>query len=349
MSDKILTLVLGSNLGDRSQNLENALQLLDNQLNTPCFRSSSVLPTKAVVFEGPEFLNLIAQYKTNLDPFLVLKICKQIEHALGRTDSPEYDSEGRRVYHDRTIDIDILSYGGLRLDTPELTLPHPQIFERAYIEDLLATMLPVINPEIRKYVEDDILPRYDSFDKAHRRSHVGTVISQALRLSLFYDVDPDMIYVAAAYHDTGLCVDRKAHHLESSRIIRSDTALTKWFSQEHINIIADAAEDHRASSEHEPRTDYGRIIAEADRQIDPYTIIERTVQFGMSHYPELPKEGHWQRMNSHLLEKYAEGGYLKLWIPESQNVVRLETLRSLIRDERHLREIFEEAYASEMN
>lgn len=347
MSDRILTLVFGGNIGDRRRYLQNALQLIDIQLNTPSFRSSTILQSKAVGFEGPEFLNLIAQYKTSLAPDQVLKICKDVERSLGRTDTPEYDCSGRRVYHDRPIDVDILSYGGLELHTPLLTLPHPQLFERKYVEELLDSMTPEINPEIVSYVESEIIPRYDSFDKAHSRSHVETVISQALRLSLFYDVDPQMIYVAAAYHDTGLCADRKTHHIVSAQIIRSDPALKKWFTQSQIEVIADAAEDHRASSDHEPRTEYGRIIAEADRQIVPRTIVERTVQFGMNHYPEVDKEGHWQRMNEHLQEKYAEGGYMKLWIPESPNAVRLKALRALIRDEDALREIFESVFSSE--
>lgn len=344
MADKILTLVLGSNIQDRAVYLEKALQQLDNQLNIPYFRLSGILQTQAVGFTGPKFLNLIAQYRTSIPPESVLKICKDIERSLGRTDSPEYGADGKRVYHNRIIDIDILAYGGMVVNTTELTIPHPQLFERGYINDLIGGMIPDINPEIREYVNQEIIPRYDSFDKAHRREHVEAVISQALALSVFYDVDPEMVYVAAAFHDTGLCEDRKTHHTVSARIIRSDRNLKKWFTPAQIEVIADAAEDHRASSDHQPRTEYGRIIAEADRQIVPRIIVERTIQYGLDHYPELDREGHWQRMNEHLAEKYAEGGYLKLWIPESPNANRLKALRTLIRDNRALRDIFENVY-----
>lgn len=115
-------------------------------------------------------------------------------------------------------------------------------------------------------------------------------------------------------------------------------------AREQIETIAQAAEDHRASSDHEPRSIYGRIVAEADRQIIPETVIRRTVQYGFSHYPELDREGHWRRMLDHLHEKYAEGGYLKLWIPESPNAQKLAELREIIRDESRLRSIFEEIY-----
>ena len=142
-----------------------------------------------------------------------------------------------------------------------------------------------------------------------------------------------------------MSVDRKTHHLESGRIIREDRELKRWFSEERIEIIAQAAEDHRASSDHEPRSIYGKIIAEADRQIIPESIILRTVQYGLDHYPELDKENQWQRTCEHMAEKYDDGGYLRLWIPESRNAEGLACLRDIIHDKNRLREYFEAAYA----
>ena len=107
---------------------------------------------------------------------------------------------------------------------------------------------------LKKYVEESVIPMYDGFDAGHGREHVRAVIEEAVRLAGFYDVDADMVYTAAAYHDTGLCVDRKTHHLESARIIRADKRLGDWFTPYEIEVIAQAAQDHRASSDHEPRT-----------------------------------------------------------------------------------------------
>lgn len=198
--------------------------------------------------------------------------------------------------------------------------------------------------DIQSWIEGAILPRYDAFDKGHQRDHARYVMDTALELAEYYDVDKEMIAVAAACHDLGLEVDRKTHHLESGRIIRSLPELKQWFTAEQIEVIAQAAEDHRASSKEEPRTIYGKIIAEADRQIIPEVVIRRTVQFGLKNYPELDKEGHWQRTLEHLNEKYAEGGYLKLWIPESPNAVRLEELREIIKDQSELKQLFESTY-----
>ena len=200
--------------------------------------------------------------------------------------------------------------------------------------------------DLRGYIEREILPRYDSFDAAHQRDHAEMVIRQSIELAEQTGADVEMAYVIAAYHDTGLCEGREQHHLASGRIIRADRNLLQWFSTEQIETMACAAEDHRASADHAPRTLYGRIVAEADRFIDPETIIHRTVQYGMEHYPELDKAGHYERMLQHLHEKYGRNGYLKLWFSDSPNAKRLELLRQKIDNEQELRRIFEECFAS---
>ena len=201
-----------------------------------------------------------------------------------------------------------------------------------------------ITASLREYVEREILPRYDYFDQAHQRDHVEMVIRQSLEIAAHREVDIAMVYAIAAYHDTGLCEGRELHHEASARIIHADKELRKWFTEEQIATMADAAEDHRASAKQAPRTIYGRIVAEADRFIDPVTIIRRTIQYGRDHYPDLSREGHYQRMLSHLHEKYGRNGYLKLWFPESPNTARLEKLREMMENETLLREIFDENF-----
>ena len=202
----------------------------------------------------------------------------------------------------------------------------------------------MVSPTLLEYIEQSILPRYDHFDAAHQRNHAEEVIARSLALVEHYDVDENMVYTIAAYHDTGLCEGRDTHHLVSGRIIREDKKLREWFDEAQIETMAQAAEDHRASSGHEPRSIYGKIVAEADRLISPEKVIRRTIQFGLDHYPELDKEGQYQRFREHLLEKYSDTGYLKLWLPESENAPRLEQLRQIIRDENKTREAFEKAF-----
>lgn len=202
----------------------------------------------------------------------------------------------------------------------------------------------MVNAELKAYVEQEIIPRYDGFDAAHQRDHVLTVIDAALKLATYYDINKDMVYAIAAYHDTGLAFGRDKHHTESKRIIIEDRELRRWFTEEEIATMADAAEDHRASSTGEPRTIYGRIVAEADRIIDSRTIIRRTIQFTLTNHPELDREEGYERMVDHLNSKYNYGGYLKLWIKESDNAQRLEELRQIIAMPTRLREIYDELY-----
>lgn len=197
------------------------------------------------------------------------------------------------------------------------------------------------------YIEQEILPRYDHFDTAHRRNHAEEVIRESMRLAEGAEVNREMVYTVAAYHDTGLRFGREKHHIHSGEIVRSDERLRAWFSEEEISIMAEAVEDHRASSDHAPRTIYGRIVAEADRTVVPTTILRRTVQYGLTHYPTLDREGHYRRFVEHLLEKYAEGGYLRLWIADPEKEQRLAELRALIRDREALRWQFDSLFDAE--
>lgn len=199
--------------------------------------------------------------------------------------------------------------------------------------------------QIREFVDQEIVPLYEAFDAGHGCDHARTVIAQALAIATHYpEVDRSMVLVAAAYHDLGLAYGREEHHLHSARIVRSDDRLRQWFSDEEITTIADAAQDHRASSGHEPRTTYGRIVAEADRVIDGETIVRRALQYGLDHQPELDREGQYRRLLEHMHEKYDYGGYLKLWIPHSDNGRRLEAFRQLLKDEGAFRQLFDNIY-----
>lgn len=205
----------------------------------------------------------------------------------------------------------------------------------------------MVNRELQQYIEEHILPRYNKHDAAHRRNHADTVISQSLALARNYDVDMNMVYAIAAYHDTRIIHGREQHHTESKRILLEDRELMRWFTPEQRAIMGDAVEDHRASSKSEPRTIYGRIVAEADRIIEPRSIIRRTVQYTLTHHPELGREEGYERMVEHLNEKYNYGGYLRLWIAESENAKRLEELRQIIANKSLLRTIYDEIYNEE--
>ena len=197
---------------------------------------------------------------------------------------------------------------------------------------------------LQEYIEQTILPQYDAFDGGHKRDHAEAVIRESLQLARAHNADEQMAYVIAAYHDLGLRFDREKHHIYSGEILMADSTLRQWFTEEQLLVMRDAVEDHRASGKNPPRTIYGAIVAEADRQIIPETVIARTMAYSAKLYPDGDFETLYARSREHLLEKYAEGGYMRLWLNSERNVRSLEALRAIIRNEPLLRSLCEEWY-----
>lgn len=201
-------------------------------------------------------------------------------------------------------------------------------------------MLQNVSLEIMEFVERNILPKYNAFDKAHSVAHASRVIASSLKLARAMGADLNMAYVIAAYHDLGLQGPRAVHHITGGKILLADKRLEKWFSPHQRNIMKEAIEDHRASASHAPRSLYGRIVAEADRDLEPLTVLQRTVEFGIAHYPDLDKDQQFARIRQHLNEKYGVNGYIKLWIRGSLNERYLAELRGIISSEDTLRREF---------
>jgi len=205
-------------------------------------------------------------------------------------------------------------------------------------------MLSNVNLELMEYVETAILPRYAAFDRAHSLPHANSVINRSLEIARQVGADIDMAYTIAAYHDLGLEGHRAQHHVIGGKILQNDKKLLKWFTPSQIKIMKEAVEDHRASLSRAPRSIYGKIVAEADRDLTPDTVLRRTVEFGLDHYPEKTKEEHWQRFLEHLQQKYSAKGYIHLWIPGTRNERDIKELRKLIEDKTALRAKFETFY-----
>jgi uncharacterized protein len=165
-----------------------------------------------------------------------------------------------------------------------------------------------ISPSLQEFIESEILPLYEGFDKAHQTDHVQTVIAHSMAIVEHYpEVDANIVYATAPYHDLGLRDGRERHHLVSGEIVQQDVRLRQWFTEDEILLVKEAVEDHRASSSHAPRSIYGRIVAEADRAIEPDSTFSRAIQYGLNHHPDLDKEAQFKRFQQHMLEKYAEG------------------------------------------
>lgn len=202
----------------------------------------------------------------------------------------------------------------------------------------------IVDLDLMEFVEQQILPRYNAFGKSHGIGHVQRVIKNALALASLTGADSNMVYVSAAYHDLGMEGPRAVHHITSGKILIADARLKKWFSLEQIRIMKEAVEDHRASSSRVPRSIYGKIVAEADRELDPEIVFSRTVLYGLENYPDKNKEEQWTRFYNHVNEKYGRTGYLRLWIPNSPNAKKLEDIRKFLEQPTELRIVFEKLY-----
>lgn len=201
-----------------------------------------------------------------------------------------------------------------------------------------------VSLDLMEFIETEILPRYANFDQAHRLSHVNNVIRQSLDLARKIGADINMAYAIAAYHDLGLEGPRAIHHVTSGKILLADNRLRRWFSTDKIKIMKEAVEDHRASASHAPRSIYGKIVAEADRELDPMVVFKRTILYGKDHYSEMSKEQQWKRFTEHLKNKYSNTGYIKLWIPGNSNEKKLKEIRDYINNPVKLREIFDQMF-----
>ena len=199
-----------------------------------------------------------------------------------------------------------------------------------------------VSLDLMEFVERQILPRYNAFGESHGLRHVSRVIKNSLKLAAVTGANIDMVYAIAAYHDLGMEGPRAIHHLTSGKILIADMRLRKWFTPDQLKIMKEAVEDHRASSSRQPRSIYGKIVAEADRDIDVHEIFLRAILYGLENYPEKNLEEQWDRFAEHMEEKYSNNGYIKLWIPNSPNEKALRELRNIIEDKKELRKHFDQ-------
>ncbi len=201
-----------------------------------------------------------------------------------------------------------------------------------------------VNLELMSFIEQQILPKYNAFGSSHGLAHVQGVIKRSLYLARKIGVDINMVYTIAAYHDLGMLGPRAIHHITGGKILAADARLKRWFSSEQIRIMREAVEDHRASSAHSPRSMYGKIVAEANRNLQPDHVFKRAIETGLENYPQITKQELWQRFQQHIKEKYSNTGYIKLWIPNSPNHQYLKEIRLIIEDQDELRRMFEKFY-----
>jgi len=168
----------------------------------------------------------------------------------------------------------------------------------------------MIRKSLERYIEENVFPEYEKNDEGHGIEHIWSVVRRSLKFAKqVSDINEEMVYVIASYHDIGVSIDRKHHEKVSADILRRDDKLKEFFDEEKIEIMAEAVEDHRASMEGEPRSIYGKIVSYADGNTDVDEVLKRTYTYWLKHFPHLSLDEIIEDSRGHLIEKFGVNGY----------------------------------------
>ena len=209
--------------------------------------------------------------------------------------------------------------------------------QREYIETMK------INKELKKYIEENVFPVYEKNDFGHSLDHIKYVIERSLKFAKEVEnINYDMVYAIAAYHDIGHHIDAKNHEKVSAEMLLADNNLKKFFSDEEIKIMSEAVHDHRASMDGEPRSIYGKIVSSADRNTSIDIPLIRTYSYRVEHNPEYSLDEIIEESREHLINKYGKKGYAaeKMYFEDLDYKKFLEDIVLLTQDKEKFRERF---------
>lgn len=209
--------------------------------------------------------------------------------------------------------------------------------------------LEKIDIKVKEYIEKNVLPEYEKNEQGHGINHIEYVIRRSFELinQNNLEVDSNMVYVIAAYHDIGHHIDRKNHEKVSADIMCQDKNLNEFFSIEQLITIKEAIEDHRASSENEPRSIYGKIVSSADRNNTVEQCLERTYSYGKKHEPEASDKELYERSFDALNKKFGYNGYAKFYFKDEQYDNFLKDIRKLLENKENFCKV-QERYIKEV-
>ncbi len=164
-----------------------------------------------------------------------------------------------------------------------------------------------INPELKEYVEREIFPEYEKNNDGHGINHIVQVLKRSFTLSKqLKDINLDMVYTIAAFHDIGHHINKEEHEIVSANMFYENEKMKEFFTEEERIIIKEAIEDHRSSLEGEPRSVYGKLIASADRTPDLKTMVTRTRAYSMKHFKEMTEDEMFERERAELRNRFSK-------------------------------------------
>ena len=200
-----------------------------------------------------------------------------------------------------------------------------------------------INKDIQKYIEENIFPSYAKNDLGHNLDHIKYVIERSFKFaSTVPDINYDMVYVVAAYHDIGHYIDAKNHEKVSSEMLLQDGNLKQFFTEEQIKIMSEAVYDHRSSLEYEPRSIYGKIVSSADRNTTLESPLKRTYQYRLKHNPGDSLDTIIETSRQHIIDKFGKKGYAvdKMYFDDEDYVKFLDDITALAEDKEKFKETY---------
>lgn len=198
-----------------------------------------------------------------------------------------------------------------------------------------------VNKELKKYIVEEVFPVYENNDSGHNLEHIKYVINRSIKFaSQFENINLDMVYTIAAFHDIAHHIDKDHHEVKSAEWFYKDENMKRFFTDEERQIIKEAIEDHRASSKTEPRTNYGKIVSSADRNVDVSSMLKRMHSYTCQHYNNLSLEEAVERAYKHMMKKYGVEGYAKNYCVDKEYLKFKEEVKDLIKDKK----AFEEKY-----
>lgn len=197
-----------------------------------------------------------------------------------------------------------------------------------------------INKELKEYIENNIFPKYDKY-YSHGMIHINNVIKNMMMLSEYYDLDVNMAYTIASYHDSGLNIDRENHEFESGKILTNDKELKKFFTKEQIIIMKEAVEDHRGSRKERPRNFYGECLSDSDRDFDIKILAKRQLATSLKNYPELKTfDEHFERCHEYICRRINTKGKFNLWTDNPTFIEQRDLFQKEYLDKEYARSIY---------
>ncbi len=203
-----------------------------------------------------------------------------------------------------------------------------------------------VNKKLKKYIEENIFPSYKKNDKGHDLDHIQYVIDRSLIFaSSLDDIDYDMVYTIAAYHDIGYYIDAKNHEKISAEMLLADENLRKFFTEDEIRIMSEAVYDHRASMDGDPRSIYGRIVSSADRETRVDIQLQRMYEYRLTHYPDKSLDWMIEDTRLYIINKFGKKGYAteKIYFEDLDYKRFLEELSTISENEDIFKNRFIEA------